>query len=325
MDILSEVLRTIRVNGTVNLVADLSSPWGISVPRADSGATFYLVSGGSMFIEVGESANQLKLTAGDFVMLPGGDAHKLRSDPHCQVRPIAEITGSETVGTWFAEDLDPAPLLRYGGGGSPTELFGGSFRFDTDAALSILRTMGPLLHVKSDTEGSPDFGSLLGLSCREARHPLPGSRYVMSELIKLLFIQMLRSALSQRRGQTACASSPFALMFQPGMEPVAEAIHLHPERDWTVAELAQRAHMSRTSFSTRFAEITGLSPLAYLTRWRMIKASELLRNRNLGIATVAAAVGYGSESAFSIAFKRQMGIAPGRYRSDAAALVGART
>lgn len=321
MDILSEVLGTIRVSGTVDLVADLTSPWGISVPRSDEGAIFYLVSRGSMFVEVTGGANQLQLLAGDFVMLPGGDAHALLSEPHIRVRPISEITGSEAAGA-VTNDHDVAPLLRYGGGGSPTELFGGSFRFDTDAALSILRTMGPVLHVKSDAESSPDFGSLLALSCREARHPMPGSRYVMSELIKLLFIQMLRSALSERRGQSSCASSPFALMFQQGMEPVAEAIHLHQERAWTVAELSELAGMSRTSFSTRFAEITGLSPLTYLTRWRMIKASQLLRNGKLGIAAVAAAVGYGSESAFSIAFKRQLGVAPGRYRSEAAALVG---
>ena len=72
--------------------------------------------------------------------------------------------------------------------------------------------------------------------------------------------------------------------------------------------------MSRTSFSLHFAELTGLAPLAYLTRWRMIKAAQLLRRGNATLAEIAAQVGYGSEAAFSIAVKRAMGIAPGRYR-----------
>ena len=57
-----------------------------------------------------------------------------------------------------------------------------------------------------------------------------------------------------------------------------------------------------------------MAPLAYLTNHRMNKAADLLERTDATLEEIAELVGYGSEAAFSAAFKREMGMAPGSYR-----------
>ena len=94
-------------------------------------------------------------------------------------------------------------------------------------------------------------------------------------------------------------------------------VHQSPEQNWTVQELAQRVAMSRSAFAARFTRMVGEPPLHYVTRWRMQKAASLLRDGQSTIAQIAEAVGYDSEAAFSKAFKRALGAAPGAYRRAA--------
>lgn len=314
MDILSQVLDTVHVSGSRGFRGVFRAPWGLSVQSSKDRAPFYVVSSGSMYVEVDGVGAPRRIASGDLVMLPNGGAHALSDLPGSPRRPLEELFDAQSP-----EDSAGAPpdaILRFGGDGPSTEIFTGTFHFDDDPTASILRSLGNLIHVRAEDEASPDFTSILGLSCRERRNPTPGSRFVVEELMKLLFIQALRSALTNpRSGEKDHAHNPFALMFDPRMNRVAEAIHLHLDQNWKVEELADIAGMSRTSFSLRFTEITGLSPLAYLTRWRMIKAAQLLRGTSATLSEVASQVGYGSDTALSIAFKREMGTAPGRYRA----------
>ncbi|MCA9645054.1 MAG: helix-turn-helix transcriptional regulator, partial [Myxococcales bacterium] len=87
-----------------------------------------------------------------------------------------------------------------------------------------------------------------------------------------------------------------------------------PAEPWSVEELAKRAGMSRSGFAARFNELLGEAPGQYLTRWRIQLASQRLRDTDESIASVAAKVGYGSESAFSRAFKREAGRGPADFR-----------
>ncbi len=74
------------------------------------------------------------------------------------------------------------------------------------------------------------------------------------------------------------------------------------------------AGLSRAAFSRKFAALVGQPPMAYLTWWRMATAARLLRDSEASLGVIARRVGYTSEYAFANAFKRQYGIAPGRYR-----------
>src|SRR5699024_7004542 len=95
---------------------------------------------------------------------------------------------------------------------------------------------------------------------------------------------------------------------------VLEAIHAELGREWTLDRLAQVATMSRSSFSTRFTELVGEAPIAYLTRWRMNIAHTRLREENITAARLAPELGYQSEAAFNRAFTRIIGRTPGSIR-----------
>jgi AraC-like DNA-binding protein len=156
---------------------------------------------------------------------------------------------------------------------------------------------------------------VLGLFCKEGRSQVPGNRAATSGILKLLFIEILRITMSNRtRENRPCAKNPLAPLFDPVLRKAAEAIHFEPSKPWTVADLADLSGLSRTSFAVHFQELTGVSPLAYLTRIRMLNAVDLLERSNDTLEAIAVQVGYGSEAAFSTAFKREMGVSPGAYR-----------
>jgi transcriptional regulator GlxA family with amidase domain len=132
----------------------------------------------------------------------------------------------------------------------------------------------------------------------------------------MLFIQILRAHIAEHASEGNGKAGWLRAIADPQIGKAFELIHQQPNHPWTVAELASRVSMSRTAFSMRFAQLTGLPPLSYVTKWRMLKASDILRQSQATIAEIATYVGYESEASFSKAFKREMGRAPGMYRRE---------
>jgi len=94
-------------------------------------------------------------------------------------------------------------------------------------------------------------------------------------------------------------------------------MHNDPARSWQLEELARATAMSRTTFVVRFRTVAGVPPLTYLLNWRMRLAQRALRTGNVPVSALALSLGYTSESSFSNAFKRTLGISPKRYRDAA--------
>lgn len=274
-DLLSEMLEKLRFHGTPGGGLSFDQPWKREVEAA-AAAPFYVVAGGSCRLEIeGEAPRELGMS--DLVLLPRGDAHTLR--------------------------------------GVETQLVGGSFRFDSPFSVPVLHALGRVIVVRADDERRREsVDPLLSLFCREGRSREPGSRAATSGLLKLLFIQILRHVLTQGKNQRSCSANPLILLFDRSLRPAAEAIHFDYRRSWTVEELARLAGMSRTTFAVRFQELTGTTPLAYLTHVRLVAAVEALERTDDTLEAIAGQVGYGSEAAFSNAFKRAVGMAPGTYR-----------
>jgi AraC-like DNA-binding protein len=142
----------------------------------------------------------------------------------------------------------------------------------------------------------------------------PGAHTVVSRLADILFIQIVRGYLA---GLPEDATGWLGALKDQQIGAALTLIHQNPERDWTVLALAEQVAMSRSAFAARFNRIVGEPPLHYLTRWRMQKAAGLLREGQASLAEIAEQVGYDSEAAFSKAFKRAIGSAPGAYRRAA--------
>lgn len=139
----------------------------------------------------------------------------------------------------------------------------------------------------------------------------PLSRAIVHRLAEVLLVQMTRLHLGKAgEAETGVMRG----MMHRDLGPALTRIHRQPDRPWTVATLAKQANMSRSSFSAAFTRVIEVPPLQYLREYRMRLASRLLRDSSLGLKQIASRVGYDSVSAFSTAFKRFSGLAPGDYR-----------
>jgi AraC-like DNA-binding protein len=199
------------------------------------------------------------------------------------------------------------------GAGSPVEVMCGAYAFDGDLCDTMLSALPPAAIVRAGAGGS-GLRTTLNLLADELATDGPGHQTVLDRVLDLLLVHTLRAHLADpataRPGWHRALDDP----------PVAAALarlHEAPATPWTVASLAAEAGLSRAAFARRFAVAVGEPPLAYLTRWRMRLAEELLQQEGATLARVARAVGYSSEFAFSAAFKRERGMAPAAWRRAA--------
>lgn len=305
MDPLSEVLGALRATHQTGFRAEVTAPWGFSVPAQRGKAAFYVLSAGHCYLAL-EGQEPVKLSAAEMVFLPDGSGHQLSSHPGAAVRRLESLCALRAAGT-----------VRFGGGGAEAHLLAGSLRFEGLAAGPILTALGPVVRLPVGGEDGKHRETLVGLLCRETHTGGAGSEAAITRLLDLLLIEFIRAGIRRHCPERCTAEGNFLRLYlDPELCPAVTAIHAHPERPWTVAALAAEAGMSRTAFAVRFTQAAGLAPLAYATWWRMVKACELLRDGEATLPVVAARVGYQSESAFSTAFKRQIGTAPRRYARE---------
>jgi AraC-like DNA-binding protein len=140
----------------------------------------------------------------------------------------------------------------------------------------------------------------------------PGSDIARTSLATLVLVQALRAYLASEPQSGGWLTA----LSDSRIGTVLSLMHSAPERRWTLDTLASAAGMSRTAFATRFKQRVGSAPLEYLHRWRIALAMTALRHSDEPLIAIAERIGYLSDTAFSIAFKRTMGMSPGRYRRE---------
>ena len=192
---------------------------------------------------------------------------------------------------------------------------GGYFGFEGMYAELLLGMLPPVVHIRAEANKAALRWSIERLM-QELREPQPGSTLIAEHLAQALLIEALRLHLAEHSHHKT--GWLFALADKQ-MRAVIAAMHAEPGRKWTLEALAGVAGMSRSSFAVRFKTTVGEPAMDYLTRWRMLVASERLANGGMPIAVVAPTVGYESESAFGAAFKRIMGHSPRQFAKAAAA------
>ena len=172
------------------------------------------------------------------------------------------------------------------------------------------------IHIKGDEPQSSTLQSTIRLLAAEIQNDAPGSQIIVNRLTDVFFLQAIRFYMSKHKD---CASHWLRDVGDPQIGRVLKAMHGDMARLWTVEELAVEGGMSRAGFAMRFKQLVGETPLEYLTRWRMYKATRLLRDRGRKLLEVANSVGYDSDAAFNRAFKRMHGVSAGEYRRTIAA------
>jgi AraC-like DNA-binding protein len=290
VDVLSDAIATMRTGLPHASRTRLTAPWGIRFPAQD-GAGFHAILHGTGFVIPAHGA-PVAVAPGDVVFLPHGLGHAIADTP---TTPLA----------------DALPTAAGAGTGPRTEMLCGAYRLDRSRTHPLVAELPDVVHLRADRH--PALRGALDLLAREAG-AAPGADAAMSALLDLLLVYILRAWYDEQPAGRRTGWS--AALGDPAGAEALRAIHSHPERPWTVQSLAARAGLSRAPFARRFTETVGSPPLTYLTWWRMTTAALLLRESDRPLRAVAARTGYVSEFAFAKAFKREFGVAPGRYREQ---------
>ncbi|MGW9193540.1 AraC family transcriptional regulator [Micromonospora chersina] len=298
MDPLEDVLALLDATSQVSAGLAAGGRWAVRFPPP-AGAKFNAVRRGSCWLRVDDVPDPVHLGEGDCFLLTRPVAFTLASDPSMPGEPAHPI--------FAAAGGDVA----HAGEGDDVFLVGAAFTFTGRARALLLDTLPPLIHVPA---GTPEAGAvrwaLDELDAELRGRPL-GATLVAERLAIVMLVRMLRLHLAR----DPVSAGWLAGLADPTVAAALRAMHARPAHPWTVEELAGVVAVSRSTLASRFKDAVGKGPLEYLTEWRIELAADRLRRGDDTVAAIARAVGYSSESALSVAFKRTTGHSPRAYRS----------
>jgi len=305
MDVLTDVLRALRLRGTAYFQADFVAPWGMRFSGSEV-ANFHLVVEGRCFARHGDEHTSVELQEGDLVVYPHGSPHRLTHPPQAEAPPAKDFIAD-------TQRHEEGRLVYGSSAGERTTLICGHFERDRTAPHPLWDALPPVIHL-SNPKRSGWYETAAKMTVAEAREPAGGSEAVIDRLAEILLIQVIRDYAETPEGQRG-----FLLALKDGaLAEAVKSIHAKPAHPWTVNELAKMAGMSRSGFSAQFQQALGTSPMQYVTLWRMHRARELVQTTDLHFSDVAQQVGYESEWAFAKAFSRTFGEGPGATRRRSA-------
>ena len=317
MDAISEILRRVELSGALYFHAEFSAPWGVAAPPSQelapvlaTGDThlviYHLILAGGAVVRL-DGLPPVRLNAGDIVVLPHGDSHRITSDDGIECSTETEAVLRQVL----TRELR---VLRAGGGGAATRVVCGFMAGDPHLFRPLLAGLPPVFRVnlRGDASGRWLQDAILQL-VREAAAQDPGGRAVLAKLSEALFVETLRRYAAGRPEHRAgwLAAAQDALVGR-----CLALLHGRPEHPWTLASLAGAVGVSRSALAERFPRCLGETPMTYLARTRLQMAARALARTAKGVAEIGLSVGYESEAAFHRAFKREFGVPPARFRRD---------
>jgi AraC-like DNA-binding protein len=268
------------------------------LPTAEHLISYHILTAGHCYARlIGEEP--VELLPGDVLVFPHGDANVMSSG--LSIR-------SPGVQTSFA-DRYPHTVMLGNGGPSGASFVCGFLGCDSRPFNPLLAALPRLLHMRGMSSAWLD--SFARRLTQEAQLGRPGADGVLTRLAELMFLELLRRYLEELpEGQTGWLAG----LRDEVVGKVLALLHGQPSHPWTLDELAREAASSRSSVAKRFSELVGQPPMQYLAQWRMQVAANLMVQSSAKISTIASEVGYDSEAAFSRAFKKATGLAPGAWR-----------
>lgn len=301
MDVLTDVLNTLELKGWLSSRRELVRPWRYDF-AASKDSMFHILNEGGAYLQIEGETKPIRLEDGDVVLFPTGHPHSLYDDSASPLTRLVRLDYNPQRGI---------EVVNMDASGEKPILFCGAFHFEYPHGFPLLHRLPTLIHISGkDGRLNEGFADILRMIARESASGRSGAEVMLNRLTELLFIQVIRLWMDQQAQSSVGWIG--ALRDQP-ISTALSLIHQSPARKWTVNELAEAAALSRSAFSARFSALVGEPPMAYLTRWRMLRATRLLKNE-VSVNTIAELLGYESEAAFRKAFKREIGVPPAEYR-----------
>ena len=303
MDVLSDVLQTVKMRGVIYFHAHFHYPWGMKVP-AGKFANFHIVTDGECFVEI-DNMNHVLLQKGDMVLFPKGDPHVIVDS----IKTDAIVAAEELLND--SRKNNSNEVVVGGEGPHSSSLICGHFEYDSDFPHPLFETLPSFIHISAANNPNASWiGITLELAAQMSSGEGVGKEAVINRLSESLFIQTLAEYIQTIDDQTTF----LAALQNRNIALALSAIHNDIAYEWHIAELAKIASMSKSVFSSKFHSTVGEPPIIYLARWRMLKAREMLTETTMPINLISEKVGYQSEFSFSKAFKKVTGLTPGAVR-----------
>jgi AraC-like DNA-binding protein len=312
MDVLSELLRVVKLEGVLFFHAEFSAPWCVTTrpmtlarylsPNAGQVIVYHFLTEGEAYASLPDG-RRVELKAGDIVVFPHGDDHDLGNG---SAKAVDSLT---TFGANLSEGLK---LARFGGGGEVTKFVCGFMACEKHLGNVLLSGLPPILKVRVvKDEADQWLERSIRYSVDEAHGSIAGGKLVQAKLAELLFVETIRRYINELpEGEVGWLAGTRDAIVGHALT----LLHENPSYPWTISELARQVGLSRSRLADRFRHYLGESPMAYLALWRLKLGAEILQNTNDSVAEIALSVGYGSEAAFNRAFKRQFDSPPAQFR-----------
>ena len=304
MDPLGQTVALLRPKALLWKQMQANGNWTVRFP-ASTGVVFCFVASGNC--EFGVEGEPLRaLEQGDFLLLSRPPRWRLARETDA-ARPTVMVEYAPRAGgperARFVGDAARSPEV---------EILGGRFTFDPTNADLLTGLVPRRAEILSHNPTGPRLHHLLALIRDESSSERAGQGLVLERLLEVLLVEAIRQAPA-----AGVVAEPGLLtgLGDPQLAKALNAMHGDLRRPWTVERAARVAGLSRSAFAERFTAVVGLSPMDYLLRLRMALAKDRLRFGGARLAEVATACGYRSVSAFSTAFRRVVGIAPGAFAS----------
>ncbi|OLZ73605.1 AraC family transcriptional regulator [Streptomyces sp. IMTB 2501] len=297
-DPLSDALAVADARGVFSGGFTAGGRWAIRLRGRDR-LKVNVVARGACLLVAECAAEPVALAEGDIVVSDGRRPYVLCSEPGLEPVEPAQVA------------VDPRTRMGALGGGEDVVCVSGHIDLSRDSGELLRRALPELIHVRSGAAEAPELRRLTAQLMQEMAGGRAGAAFASDHLAQLMFVQVLRSCLGEA---DALPPGWLRALADERLAPALRLMHADPAHPWRLAELARATAMSRTTFAVRFREAAGVPPLTYLQNWRMSLAARALRQDSVPVAVLARSVGYSSESAFSNAFKRIVGVAPRRYR-----------
>ena len=297
--------RSLKPQSYLTAGFDAGGDWAVRFDNQVGRIKCYAVTRGACWLKVDGIGDPVRLTSGDCFVLPSGRSFMLASDIGLPSAAAHDV---------FADARHGSVVVHNGGG----DVFLAGTRFEVNGrkAQALLGALPPIVHLEAAEDQAALRWSIERMMV-EMRETKPGASLAAHHLAHMMLLQALRLYLARQSGGQV---GWFYALADPQLSATIGAMHADPAHRWTLGLLASQAGMSRSIFAQRFREKVGETPIAYLTRWRMMLAGERLASGRESLAQTARSLGYESENAFNTAFKRVMGSSPRRYaRAEAGA------
>ena len=312
LDLLSDILTNLSMRGTLYFRTSFTKPWGVAVPSYENVARFHFAHRGACLVAVDGVDDPVHLAQGDLIIIPHGVAHDLLSGQ------VSELTALPLDRVLKQSEYDGSGVLVFGGEEphSETQLICGHFSFEPHAKHILMERLPPFIHLKNYGEHAGKWmEATLRVIGDEAGGTRMGGDLIALKMSEAILAQAIRSFIESRDAP----EWGLAGFSDKNLRRALDAFHKASHQNWTVESMARAGGMSRTSFAVLFQKKMAMTPMEYVTSWRVEIAKRMLAHPSTKMAEVAERAGYASDSAFSRVFKKETGLTQAGFRKIASA------